>query len=383
MKRKTELTSQLEHAGRTAYGRGDVAPEFPAVLLPRWSVGARGDVMRANGDTVRAKALKDEMDRFGGQREWAYREPADRIAVGKAAIRLGADPKRVTELFFDPVKKANLELADAYLANGELALAKHDFALAAVPPGEKTVVEIFPDQKDFAIRTFGLPGGAGYLGVCFGRVITANSPASRPGSPQNWQAVLWHEFTHVVTLTLTKNKMPRWLSEGISVNEERQQRANWGEHMTPRYRAMILGADLTPVSKLSGAFLRPKTGAHLQFAYSESSLVVEWLVKKWGVEKMRALLADLARGVEINAALAAHFAPIEKVDAEFSAHARGLANATGPMLDWTKPEPAVRASDAKLTAWMAARPDNFTVLTEQAKQLLAEKKWAAAKAPLL
>ncbi len=128
-----------------------------------------------------------------------------------------------------------------------------------LPPGERTMVEIFPDQKDFAIRTFGLPGGAGYLGVCFGRVITANSPASRPGSPSNWQAVLWHEFTHVVTLTLTKNKMPRWLSEGISVYEERQARANWGEHMTPRYRAMILGKDLTPVSQLSGAFLRPKT----------------------------------------------------------------------------------------------------------------------------
>ena len=244
-------------------------------------------------------------------------------------------------------------------------------------------MEIFPDQKDFAIRTFGLPGGAGYLGVCFGRVITANSPASRPGNPQNWQAVLWHEFTHVITLTLTKNKMPRWLSEGISVHEERQQRGSWGEHMTPRYRAMILGEDLAPVSRLSGSFLRPKSGAHLQFAYYESSLVIEWLIKKWGQEKMRALLADLARGVEINSALAARFAPIEKLDAEFAAHARSLANGTGPKLDWTKPAPGEIASEPKLKEWIAKNPDNFTALTEQAKQLLAEKKWAAAKAPLL
>jgi peptide/nickel transport system permease protein len=34
------------------------------------------------------------------------------------------------------------------------------------------VVEMFPRQEDFAIRTFGLPGGAGFLGVCFGTVIT-------------------------------------------------------------------------------------------------------------------------------------------------------------------------------------------------------------------
>jgi tetratricopeptide (TPR) repeat protein len=251
-----------------------------------------------------------------------------------------------------------------------------------MPPSEKTVVEIFPDQKDFAIRTFGLPGGAGYLGVCFGRVITANSPASRPGNPQNWQAVLWHEFTHVITLTLTKNKMPRWLSEGISVFEERQQRASWGEHMNPRSRAMILGEELTPVSKLSAAFLRPKSGAHLQFAYFESSLVVEWLIKMWGMERMRALLGDLARGVEINAALAARFAPIEKLDADFTTHARGLANATGPKLDWSKPDSAALRSEPKLKEWIANHPDNFTALTEQAKQLLGDKQWEAAKAPL-
>ncbi len=609
-----------------AIGKYPEARDEIATALERFPYAMRlrllsRDVFLANGETERAGTMKEEMDRFGGQRSWAYREPADMIALGKAALMLGADPKRVSELFFDPVKKANPDFADVYLANGELALAKHDFALAsksfaaavkrfpknpeahfglarafapsdgetteeqlaivlelnpnhtgarmlradhaidsenypeaekqlaevlkinprhaeahalravlanlradaraastaraealklwptnpAVPhliggklshkyrfaegaalqrealkwdatfipakiqlaqdllrlghddegwkladevqkadpydvvafnltelrdtiahftvlksehfqvrmdpreaevygadvlallerahatltkkygltTSEKTVVEIFPDQKDFAIRTFGLPGGAGYLGVCFGRVITANSPASRPGSPQNWQAVLWHEFTHVITLTLTKNKMPRWLSEGISVHEERQQRGNWGEHMTPRYRAMILGEDLAPVSKLSGSFLRPKSGAHLQFAYFESSLVVEWLIQKWGMEKMRALLADLARGVEINAALAARFAPIEKLDADFAEHARGLANGTGPKLDWSKPDPAALASEPKLKEWLAKNPNNFAALMREATLLITAKKWIDAKMVLL
>jgi tetratricopeptide (TPR) repeat protein len=247
---------------------------------------------------------------------------------------------------------------------------------------DKTIVEIFPNQKDFAIRTFGLPGGAGYLGVCFGRVITANSPASRPNSPNSWEAVLWHEFCHVVTLTLTENKMPRWLSEGISVYEERQARGNWGEQMKPRYRAMILGEDLTPVSQLSAAFLKPKSPAHLGFAYYESSLVVEWLVGNWGLEKMKALLADLARGVEINAALAAHFAPIEKLDADFAAHAIELAKNTGPKLDWTPPKPTDFASEKRLNEFITKNPDNFTALTERAKQLIGAKQWAEAKAPL-
>jgi len=255
---------------------------------------------------------------------------------------------------------------------------------------ERTVVEIFPDQKDFAIRTFGLPGGVGYLGVCFGRVITANSPAALGGATANWEAVLWHEFAHVVTLTMTKNKMPRWLSEGISVYEERQARGrdgnssgNWGERMKPRYRAMILGEDLVPISKLSAAFMQPKTPAHLGFAYYESSLVVEWLIQRWGFEKMKRVLADLARGVEMNAALAAHFAPIGKLDAEFAAHAQQLAKATGPKLDWTAPPGAVLANETKAQEWAAANPNNFTALLETAKAKLAAKQWQDAKAPLL
>jgi tetratricopeptide (TPR) repeat protein len=247
---------------------------------------------------------------------------------------------------------------------------------------ERTVVEIFPDQKDFAIRTFGLPGGAGYLGVCFGRVITANSPAARPGATSNWQAMLWHEFGHVVTLTLTRNKMPRWLSEGISVYEERQQRGSWGEQMQPRYRAMLLAEDLTPVSKLSGAFLRPKTAAHLQFAYYQASLVVEWFVQKWGLPKVRECLAELGRGVEINAALAKHFLPIEQLDTEFREYARAKAKATGPKLDWTAPSPAELRSPTRLSEWIAKNPDNYTALSQEADRLVEEGKWEEAKKPL-
>ncbi|MGV3532653.1 MAG: tetratricopeptide repeat protein, partial [Chthoniobacteraceae bacterium] len=387
-------------------------------------------IFRQNGDPERARQLLLELDQLVGLRDWAYKSAADRITIGRAALIVGADPKKVMDLFFSPVKKAEPEYRESYLASGELALDKSDFALAAkmfaeaqkkfpddpqvqfglarayessdtaamleavektlkanpnhtgayllmanhgidaeqydradlalekvlqinpahprahalkavlaelrgkpaeierfrkaalqswaanpevdhliglkfsqkyrfaegaerqrqalkfdpeylpakaqlaqdllrlgkddegwkpaeevqtadpynvfaynlvmlreslskfktltsqhfivrmdpkeaevygdrvvallerahaqlgqkygMEPKEKTIVEIFPDQKDFAIRTFGLPGGAGYLGVCYGRLITANSPASRAGSATNWEGVLWH-----------------------------------------------------------------------------------------------------------------------------------------------------------------------------------------------
>jgi hypothetical protein len=90
------------------------------------------------------------------------------------------------------------------------------------------LVEFFGAQQDFAIRTFGALGGQGMLGVCFGTVVTMNSPGSLAHGRNNWESTLWHEFCHVITLTVTKNRMPRWLSEGISVYEEKPARSSLG-----------------------------------------------------------------------------------------------------------------------------------------------------------
>ncbi len=46
-------------------------------------------------------------------------------------------------------------------------------------PEVPVYVEIYPRVDDFAVRTFGVPDVAGFLGVCFGKVVTANSPATR------------------------------------------------------------------------------------------------------------------------------------------------------------------------------------------------------------
>jgi tetratricopeptide (TPR) repeat protein len=293
--------------------------------------------------------------------------------------------------------------------------AKYGFELK-----QPTTVEVFPEQKDFAVRTFGMPGNPGYLGVCFGTVVTANSPAAHPGHPVNWEAVLWHEFCHVVTLQLTRNKMPRWLSEGISVYEERQANPAWGEQMTPRYREMILGDELTPVSKLSAAFLSPRSPLHLQFAYYESSLVVEFLIQRFGLDSLKAILQDLGAGAEINQTLEQRTAPMAQIEKEFIAFARDRAEKLAPGLGWEKPEALAASSKERsveratprlrlpspvnpgtnnnlfreryglapahgeetLEDWIASHPTNFYALTVRAGRLVEQKEFEQAKKPL-
>jgi Tfp pilus assembly protein PilF len=273
-----------------------------------------------------------------------------------------------------------------------LTRAKHQLVQKyGVELAQPTYVEIFADPKDFAVRTFGMPDVGGFLGVCFGRVVTANSPASTAAHGTNWQSVLWHEFCHVVTLQLTENKMPRWLSEGISVYEERQAHPSWGQHMTPRYREMILkgtdpkkSTDLTPVGEMSAAFLAPPTPLHLQFAYYQSSLVVEYIVTKHGLEKLRAVLRDLKNGKDINAALAQQVAPLDQLEKDFTAYAREQAQQLGPGLDWEKPAPKLLkpGAESDFAEWSEKRPSNYWVLLQKAAKLMQEKKWAEAKKPL-
>ena len=243
---------------------------------------------------------------------------------------------------------------------------------------EPTLVEFFPNQADFAVRSFGSLGGAGLLGVCFGSVVTMNSPGSLAHGKNNWEATLWHEFCHVVTLSATKNKMPRWLSEGISVYEEMQKQSNWGQRMTPRYRKMILEENaLTPISKMSGAFYNPPSSAHIMFAYYESMLVVEYIVEEFGIDSLKKILRDLANGVLINEALEKNTASMEKLEKDFAARVVEMAQNLAPGVDWTTPGPDVVNPRSRLavSAFLKKNPKSFWAHQTVTRQLLGAKMW--------
>jgi tetratricopeptide (TPR) repeat protein len=175
--------------------------------------------------------------------------------------------------------------------------------------------------------------------------------------------------------------MPRWLSEGISVHEESQADPSWGMHLTPRYREMILDGKMTPVANLSAAFLVPGSAEHLQFAYFESSLVVEYIIGHYGLEQLKGILRDLGAGEEINRAIAAHTEPLPKLEKDFAGYARGKAEQLGPKLEWDRPDPALLApgEETKLADWTRRHPENYWALQMRSRELVEAKQWSEAK----
>jgi tetratricopeptide (TPR) repeat protein len=166
-------------------------------------------------------------------------------------------------------------------------------------PKGPILIEIFPKHDHFAVRTAGLPGMVGALGVCFGRVVAADSPHARPGEFQ-WEATLWHELAHVITLQMSNYRVPRWLTEGISVWEEKQHRPEWARGMDMSFAQMLNRKETLKLRDLNAAFTDGRT---ISLAYFEGGLLVEHIVGKYGEDGLHKLLSAYGKGLDFEAAV--------------------------------------------------------------------------------
>jgi tetratricopeptide (TPR) repeat protein len=156
-------------------------------------------------------------------------------------------------------------------------------------------VEVFRRHADFSVRTVGLTG-LGALGVSFGGVLVMDGPAARAPGEFNYGSTAWHELTHTFTLGLSGNRVPRWLSEGMSVLEERRTGRGWGQHVSAAFLATFKAGRLRPVSEINEGLVRPRYPEEIGDSYLEASLVCEMIESAYGVEALRGLLRAFRDG---------------------------------------------------------------------------------------
>jgi len=200
-----------------------------------------------------------------------------------------------------------MDKADArVMQESVVALAKQAMATMTkryqFTPKGPILVEIFPKHDDFAVRNVGLPGMIGALGACFGRVVTMDSPKARPPGEFQWEATLWHELAHVITLQMSNSRVPRWLTEGISEYEEKIARPDWARGMDVEFAARLNRGDTLKLENLNSAF---RDGRTIGLAYFQASLLVEHIVATYGDEGLHKLLKAYGQGLETNAAMRA------------------------------------------------------------------------------
>ena len=152
-------------------------------------------------------------------------------------------------------------------------------------------VEVYPDHEDFAVRTLGMPG-LGALGVTFGYAIAMDSPSGRRPGSFHWDSTLWHEMSHVFTLTMTNHRVPRWFTEGIAVHEETAASPEWGDRLGLDEIAAIKEHKLLPVAELDRGFIHPVSPPQVVVSYFQAGRICDYITAKWGWNTILAMLKD-------------------------------------------------------------------------------------------
>ena len=155
--------------------------------------------------------------------------------------------------------------------------------------------------------------------------------------------------------------------------------------MIPEYREIILKGESTPIGKLSSAFLNPKSGLHIQFAYYQSSMVVEYIIEQFGFDALQKILNDLRVGMPINTAIERHTKALGELEQEFAVFLHAQAEHFAPAADWSEQNLRALISDdtKRFDDWIKEHPNHFQGLMAYSQILEEENRTRELEAVLI
>jgi tetratricopeptide (TPR) repeat protein len=161
-------------------------------------------------------------------------------------------------------------------------------------PARKTVVELYPNHRWFAVRITGMTG-IHTIAAATGPVIAMEAPAEGAGhlGPYDWPRVVQHEFTHTVTLSRTKNRLPHWFTEASAVFLEDAPR-DW--NTVNLLRSAYENDALFDFSSINLAFVRPKRAQDRSLAYAQGHWMYEYMIERFGPRSVLDLMDLYAQG---------------------------------------------------------------------------------------
>jgi tetratricopeptide (TPR) repeat protein len=170
-------------------------------------------------------------------------------------------------------------------------------------PAQKTIIDLMPDHASFAVRITGMPQ-IHTIAACTGPLIAIEVPKEGPRSRHfglfDWLKVLRHEYTHTITLSQTRNRIPHWLTEAAAVSMELTPR-DWSTcQMLARE---LQQGTLFDLDSINWGFVRPIRPQDRHLAYSQGHWMVEFMNERFGEEALVRLLNLYSTGVNETEAL--------------------------------------------------------------------------------
>ncbi|MGB1276057.1 MAG: peptidase MA family metallohydrolase, partial [Nannocystaceae bacterium] len=164
-------------------------------------------------------------------------------------------------------------------------------------------LEAFDTPETFSLRTLGVPS-FGALGVCFGKVITL---VGNHRGTHNLHQVIWHELAHVYAIRLSRGRVPRWFTEGLSEWESELADPSWARESAELLAAARRQGKMRRLEELELAFLRAESPAMMEVAYATASYAMRYLGRTYGVAKLKAILQGYGAGKTTEELFSQHF----------------------------------------------------------------------------
>lgn len=148
-------------------------------------------------------------------------------------------------------------------------------------PEGRTLIDLMPDHRAFAVRIAGITR-IHTMAAATGPLIAMESPREGAGhsiGAYDWLRVVRHEYTHTVTLSRTKNRIPHWFTEAAAVYLEDSPR----DYSTCELLRNAYEADeLFDLSEINLGFIRPRRPQDRALAYAQGHWMYEFIVSRWG-----------------------------------------------------------------------------------------------------
>lgn len=257
-----EDTAAYRMLGELAYLRDD-----PEAALSYWEKAVRLDpsdgILKARLDRVRREHLTEkDFNRDATSHFLVKYEGREKIEAGRIVLRI---------------------LEEAY---GEIGRA-----LSFYPRFEIQVI-LYSD-KQFQEVT-GAPGWSG--GIYDGniRIPIAGIETETPGL----RRLLYHEYTHAVVKAIT-HTAPTWLNEGLAQYFEGREISHGQLEILKR---LSQAGSLPSLKQLDGSFMG-YSGNRAGVAYAMSLYAVRYMIERYGLYRVSAVLEELGKGVDASTAL--------------------------------------------------------------------------------
>jgi tetratricopeptide (TPR) repeat protein len=210
--------------------------------------------------------------------------------------------------FFEP-DRALIPYLGEVLSAADRALSE-DFDFT--PPGP-ILVEIYPSPETLAavsslseddIKT------SGTIALCSYNRLMFTSPRGLARG-YGWRDTVSHELVHFFVTKLSNNTVPIWLHEGIAKFQEVRWQKAPGAHLAPPQEDLLARSleanKLITFDQMHPSMAKLPSQEAAGLAFAEVHMVIDYLYKRGGYPKLRALLHALRDGAPMDGALSVAF----------------------------------------------------------------------------